>query len=202
MAAAANICAACTALLAPLFGTDSGYWRPLTIIYPIFMIVAGIWVYVDANERVGNGWLWGTIAFAVPPIGLPLYYILIALYGWQNSRQRSGPEQAGREQLERERKKLVMQGELERQKYLHDAEEHGGTLFNPAIGMGSKGQGFRHFTDARAEELIQERRYDEALAYLRDLYAVAREENDGRAADTYRSYIASLPGGRDLVKEL
>jgi len=189
-------------LLAPLFGTDFGYWRPLTIIYPVVMIVAGIWIYVDANERVGNGLFWGALAFAVPPIGVPLYYILVALNGWHNTRRRSHPEQAGREQLEAERKKFVMAGEIERQKYLHDAEERGGTVFNPNAGMGTKGQGFRHFRDERAEELIEAQRYDEALAYLKDMHMVARQEGDGRAADTYRSYIAGLPGGRDLVKEL
>ncbi len=68
--------------------------------------------------------------------------------------------------------------------------------------MGTKGQGFRHFRDERAEELIEAERYEEALAYLKDMYAVARQEGDGRAADTYRAYVAGLPGGRDLVKEL
>ncbi len=188
------------ALLAPLFGTDVGYWKPLMIIYPVFMVVAGIWVYVDANERVGNGCFWGGFAFAVPAIGLPLYYIMVIVYHIQGARGPSAQEQAERGEREKIRRKFVSQGELERQQFLDNAEQEGGTLYNPLTGMGSKGQGHKHFADQYAEELIQACKYEEAEQYLVDLLGVAKQENDGRAADTYTYYLSKLPGKKSPVE--
>jgi len=180
-------------LLAPLFSTDVGYWKPLIIIYPAFMVISGLWVYIDANSRVGNGCFWGALAFAVPPIGLTLYYGSLLVMALRNAHGPSGQDRAARAEQEQLRKKLVTQGEIERQKYLEHAETYGGTLFNPQAGMGQPQSGSKHFTDQRAEELIAQKQYEEAKRYLLDMQALASEEHDAVRRETYRYYLAHLP---------
>ena len=189
------------ALLAPLFGTDFSYWKPLTIIYPALMVVCGLWIYVDANSRVGNGCFWGALAFAVPPLGVPLYYGALLAMALRDARGPGAQERREREQREQLRKQLVTQGEIQRQQYLEQAQAHGGTVFNPQAGMGQREGGCRHFVDQHAEELIEGRRYEEASDYLIDMYALARNEQDGVRMDTYRYYLCRLPDGQKRLRD-
>lgn len=48
------------------------------------------------------------------------------------------------------------------------------------------------FTDHHVEELIEERSYDEAEKYLREMIAIARDEGDEKRIDTYRYYYDHL----------
>ena len=178
-------------LLAPLFSTDT-QWKPMILIYPVFMVVAGIWIYVDASERVGNGCFWGTLAFAVPPIGVPLYYLSL-LYMAISSSQRNREEDAQRQRMEEQRRRYVMQGDIERARDEAAWARDGGTRFNPAAGMGMQTRGFRYFTDNTVEELLQARRFSEARIHLEDMLALAREDSDTQRIETYRWYLAQLP---------
>lgn len=180
----------------------SGQWGPLKIIFPAVMVVSGLWIYVDAQTRVGNGCFWGALAFAVPPIGVPLYYIGLLVMNVRNTDPAFRGNRLERQQQEQERKRRVGMGDIERLREERERDEHGGTMFDPVSGISVSRTGFAHFSDAHAEELIEQHSYEQAWEYLSDLYRLARAEGDGRAQDTYRHYISQLPDGLRRLREL
>jgi hypothetical protein len=72
-------------------------------------------------------------------------------------------------------------------------------MYDPRTGLGSAPEGYPHFADSRAEALLAERRFDEALEYLLDLFTVADHDHDVRASDTYRHYLSRIPGGLEAL---
>jgi len=172
-----------------------GYWAPLKVIFPVAMVVSGLWIWVDANSRSGNGCFWGLLAFVCPPIGVPFYYISLAVVNSKGPGASARQRSAERREREQERKRLVMMGDIERQREQAEGAGQPGRLFDPAAGMARRSDGCKHFTDEHAESLITAGKHEEAWHYLRDMYELAREEDDGRRKDTYLNYIARLPEG-------
>jgi len=180
-----------------------GYWAPLKIIFPLVMIVSGIWIYIDAQTRTGNGCFWGALAFAVPPIGVPLYYIgLLTMHIRDNDPAFKRQRAEEKETAKKEHRRYKMMGDIERAREEQARKSLGGTMFDPASGIGINREGHKHFTDQRAEYLIQSLQFEAAWDYLADLFVLAREENDARSVDTYRYYIARLPDGLERLREL
>lgn len=167
-------------------------FAPLKLTYILAMPIAGLWIGVDAAGRFGNGWLWGSIAFACPPVGVPLYYALVIYQSIASSRVDKG-YLANREHQRSERRKHLMMGEIERQHYLANAEQSGGTLFQQPGGLAPRDGGVQHFRDERADELIALGKLDDAREYISDLLAVAREDGDPRRVETYKHYLSQLP---------
>jgi len=180
----------------------SGYWAPLKIIYPALMLVSGIWVYLDAQTRTSNGCFWGALAFAVPPIGVPLYYIGLLSMHIRDYDPAFKSKQQQNEMREQERRRRTAMGDIEKIREEQARDPDGGTMFDPLSGHSVSREGFKHFSDQRAEELLGEMKHEEAWDYLSDLYLLAREEGDGRAMDTYRHYISRIPGGLKRLKKL
>lgn len=179
-----------------------GSWSPLKIIFPALMVGCGLWIYLDAETRVGNGCFWGALAFAVPPIGVPFYYFCVLVMTIRNTDPAFRSRKRERQQQEQERRRLVMMGDIERLREERGRDDYGGTMFDAQSGIGISREGFRHFTDSRAEDLIEGQRYEQAWDYLSDLYRLARSEGDQRALATYRHYISRLPDGLKRLKEL
>ena len=180
----------------------SGYWAPLKIIYPVLMLVSGIWIYHDAQSRTSNGCFWGALAFAVPPIGVPLYYIGLLTIHIRDYDPAFKRRQEQDEMRELERKRRTSMGDIERIREEEARDPDGGTMFDPASGHSVSREGFRHFNDQHAEELLGELKHDEAWDYLSDLFLVARDDGDGRGMDTYRNYISRIPNGLKRLKKL
>lgn len=174
-------------------------FAPLKITYLLAMPVAGLWIGVDSESRIGNGWLWGSIAFACPFLGVPLYYGLL-LYLCIRDGRRNKELDAEHEQVREQTRRFKLMGEIERQQYLANAERSGGTLYGAQQEAASLGA--RHFTDERAEELLVRRQYEDAWDYLSDLYAVARAERDQHRTQTYLYYIGRLPDGAQRLRGL
>jgi hypothetical protein len=168
-------------------------FAPLKITYLLAMPVAGLWVGVDAETRIGNGWVWGSIAFACPPLGVPLYYGLLlaqALGNGRRNRELDAQQASSKEQ----RRRFTAMGAIEREHYLADAQASGGTVYGaPAPGAAA---GARHFTDERAEELLAAGDPAAAREYLTDMLALAREQGDSVREQTYRHYLSRLPESR------
>lgn len=165
------------------------------------MLVSGLWVYIDAQTRTGNGCFWGALAFAVPPIGVPLYYIGVLMMHLRDYDSTFRGQRKERESLERDRKKRVAMGDIEKQREEAAQLELGGTIFDPAAGLGVSRQGRQHFTDHNAETLLGEMKYDDAWGYLIELYHIACQENDLRAQDTLRHYISRIPDGLKRLRD-
>ncbi|MDQ7053275.1 MAG: zinc ribbon domain-containing protein [candidate division KSB1 bacterium] len=55
------------------------YFPRLFVMFPLFMLgltlLISIWVFVDAEKRGMNGWLWGLLAFVGSFIGLIVYLL-------------------------------------------------------------------------------------------------------------------------------
>ena len=165
-------------------------FAPLQITYLLAMPVAGLWVGVDSETRIGNGWLWGSIAFVCPFIGVPLYYGLLLYYAL-NTGQRNKQLDAERDSIREQTRRFNAMGAIEREHYMMVAEQAGGTLYGDSPTAATPNT--RHFTDQRAEELLALRRYDEAREYLSDLLALAKESGDRDREQTYRFYLEQIP---------
>ena len=174
-------------------------FAPLKITYLLAMPVAGLWIGVDAEMRIGNGWLWGCIAFVCPPVGVPLYYGLL-LYRSLSDGRRNKDLDAEQASLKEQRRKFNAMGAIEREHYLADAQASGGTLFGASPRAAEVSTA--HFTDERAEELLASGDHAAAWDYLADMHALAREQGDTARAQTYRHYISLLPGGVDRLRQL
>ena len=156
---------------------------------PLGMLAGAVWIWIDASERTDYGCVWAALALLFPLIVIPLY-IFMRFYATRPVSRRALAEH------ERERARFTdsrFPSDIDRTGYIRQAASGPGTLFNPA-GGGPAG-GYKHFTDHRAEALIEQARYEEALDYLLDLYSVAEANGDNRALDTYRHYFSLLPAG-------
>jgi hypothetical protein len=167
-------------------------FSPLKITYLLAMPVAGLWVGVDSEMRIGNGWLWGSLAFACPFIGVPVYYGLLLVQGLSAER-RNRDYDGERERIKEQSRKFKMMGEIERQQYLDGAERSGGTVFGAA--PEAMRLGAQRFTDQRVEELLSLRKHGEAQVYLEDMLALAVETGDVEREQTYRYYLGRLTRG-------
>jgi len=158
-------------------------------ILPLAGLFAALWVYIDAQERTDYGCLWAAFTFVAWPVVLPLYVVL------RICAARGAPAHV-REQQEREKeeaRRFRFGSEIEKARFLAEIDKPGGTIYQPPPEPGARAAA--HFTVERAERLISERRFDEAWEYLIELYSVALAEHNPWAQDTYRNYIARLPGG-------
>ena len=173
----------------------SGYWGPLKLIFPAAMVICGLWIWVDANTRTGNGCIWGAIAFACPPIGVPLYYISLAVINSRGPGAEARKRSAQRAVMEQERRRLTAMGDIEMMREREARADQPGRIYDPAAGMARPRDGRKHFNDEHAEQLLETRQHEAAWEYLVDMYNLAGEEDDGRRRDTYLNYISRIPGG-------
>ncbi len=173
--------------------TTSTQWKPFIMVYLMVMPVAGIWIYVDSSMRTGNSCFWASLAFACPFIGVPFYYISLLVLELHNSRGPDKVEREERERMEAKRKQYVMQGLVEREKDFEQAMQGGGTMFDAASGMGKQLDGFKYYTDHRAEELIEAQDFTAAKLYLEEMLGFARQDNDTERIETCRFYLNRLP---------
>ncbi len=174
-------------------------FAPLQITYLLAMPVAGLWIGVDSEMRIGNGWVWGSLAFVCPPLGVPLYYGLLLVKALGEGR-RDQAREAERSNLREMRRKFNMMGSIEREHYLAEAEASGGTVFGAPPAAAA--QGAPLFRDERAEELLGAGDAEAAWDYLSDMHALACEQADFARAQTYRYYIGRLPDGAARLKRL
>jgi len=152
--------------------------------------IGAIWVWADASDRTDYGCVWALLALFFPVFIIPLY-IFMRFYSERPVSRRAA------EQYERDRAQFAdsrFPKEIDRSPFLKQATRGSGTLYRPADTKAPTGH--KHFTDHRAEALIEQARYEEAHDYLADLYAIAQKDNDQRALDTYRYYFTQLPTGK------
>jgi len=159
-------------------------------------LLCAIWVLVDAYDHAEYPCLWFVMVAMFMPIALPLY-IFLRLYSARSASRRVRELRKN----EREAVPIVRFGsDIERAKYIEAAQGGAGTLFSPA-NLPKSEFGYAHFQVERAERMLGEARYEEAFTYLVELYQMARAENDPRAVDTYRHYIARLPQGLTWLQQ-
>jgi hypothetical protein len=163
----------------------------------ITMVVIGaFWVLVDAYDHAEYPCVWFVMVMLFFPLALPLY-IFLRMYSARSASRRV------REQRRQERDAVPMvrfASDIERAKFIEAAQGGAGTLFSPP-NLPKSEYGYAHFQVDRAERMIGEARYQEAFNYLVELYQMARDENDLRAVDTYRHYIARLPQGLTWLQQ-
>jgi hypothetical protein len=150
-----------------------------------------VWCIFDAFDRTDYGMVWLFFFLTLSPIFVPLYLIM-RFYSDRNVPAKT--VLAG--ELERERwRDFRIGSEIERAKFIEQAMQGGGTMYDPNASLHLSTEGYRHFSDQRAEELLQHGNSEDAWQYLSELYGIARADGDLRALDTYRHYICRIPGG-------
>lgn len=160
-------------------------------------LLAAIWIYVDASDHAEYPLMWALLAFFAWPVFVPVY-IFFRLY---SSRPVTARRQA---QLNRDRidpMRYRFASEIEKARFIEAAENGPGTMFDQVLGENVSGMGYAHFTVDRAERMLREQRYNEAWDYLTELYALALNENDPRAMDTYKHYILRIPESYQRFKQ-
>ena len=163
----------------------------------ILYVLLALWCAFDSFERTEYGMIWVFFFIVLGPIFIPIY-LFMRFYA---DRPVPARERLARD-LEREKwRDLRIAGELERARFVEQALQGPGTMYQPEVGLTIRPDGYRHFADERAEVLLNEQRHDEAWDYLIDLYSLARSEGDLRGMDTYRFYICQLPEGAALLAE-
>jgi len=175
-------------------------WLVFCIVAALIYGAALFWAVYDAFSRyeigcAGAGCLWPLVLLTFPP-ALP-FYIFMRLYT-----QRSVPRsEILKREYERAEAAQVPRfvSDIHKLRYLAAAEKSHGTMYDPRTGIGDAPAGYPHFADSRAEALLEQRRFDEALEYLLDLYSVAAKDGDVRGRDTYRHYLSRIPGGLDAL---
>jgi hypothetical protein len=159
-------------------------------------IASAAWVTWDSLQRTGEwGFLWGFLAFGCAPVVVPLY--LLTTY--KVDRPAPAWVQREREYEKEQVTKYKGMTEFDRVRFLEASAGGVGTLY-AGPGLRPSENGAKLFTDAHAEGLLGAKQYDEAFIYLYDLYALALEESDPRAEQTYKYYITQVPQGLDLLK--
>lgn len=82
---------------------------------------------------------------------MPLYYVGVLMMHIRDCDPTFCDKRQERESLERERKKHVAMDDIKKPRVESAQLELGGTLFDPAAGLGVNRQGYQHFTDHHAE---------------------------------------------------
>lgn len=185
--------------LVPHMSGDSA-WLVFSLVAALIYGAALFWAVYDAFTRyeigcAGPGCIWPFLLITFPP-ALP-FYIFMRLYSER------GVSRAIRLERDLERSEAAQVprfvSDIHKLRYLAAAEKTHGTMYDPRTGVGTAPEGYRHFTDSRAEALFNQRRFNEALEYLLDLYVVADHDHDARARDTYRHYLSQIPGGLEAL---
>src|SRR5690606_21450998 len=132
--------------------------------YILYFLAAGlllwltVWCIYDAFDRTDYGFVWLALFIMGAPIFIPLYLFM----RFYSDRPQSRQEMARRE-MERERwRDFRLSGDIEKAKFIESAARHGGTLYDPNAHLQRSNDGFRHFTDERAESMLTLSTFDEA----------------------------------------
>ena len=155
------------------------------------LFVACLLVYWDASNHSEYGWLWFAFCLFIPPVLL----VYVGMRLWSN--RGAGAKEEFKRKLEREQFKSRQLSEVDRLHFLTLAAEGSGTMYERA----DEHRGYRHFSDGRAETLIEAGQYGQAFEYLADLYAEAKTDGDGVRVDTYLYYINQLPDGPERLEQ-
>jgi len=152
-------------------------------------VVLGItaWAVFDAFERTAFGCLWLYLFIQFPVVAVLVYLAIRYATDRAYGQEKLVTPDFDQPTISR------FPTEIEKARFIEASSKYG-TMYEPEDQVWQP-QGFRHFTVERAEMLIREKRFDEAADYLHGLYGTAKAEHDHRALDTYRYYIAKLPGG-------
>lgn len=171
-------------------------WTDLFYLLGVVQLIAFFWAVNHAFDHTDYGVVWTSLFVLTGSLAVWVY-IALALYANRPYRGDSF-----KELLESKQGKLMSRfgSEIERARFIEAAESGPGTLYDPVQGVSEKPEGWQHFVDARAEELLASGRSDEAWQYLLDLFQLAEQENDPPRRDTYRAYIARLPGGTERLR--
>ena len=177
-------------------------WNAVFIVLGIGYFCLLFWAIFDAITQydigcAGMGCIWPLLFITVPPI--LLFYVFMRFY------QMRAPSRQLLLERQREEQGLPPAGrfasDIDKLRFLDAAERSHGTMYDPSMDHAAPPAGFRHFTDGRAEALLEQRRYDEAEPYLLDLHAVATAAHDVRSRDTYRHYLSLVPGGLEQLQQ-
>jgi len=177
-------------------------WLVVCIVIALLYCAVLFWACYDAMSRyelgcAGMGCIWPFLLITFPP-ALP-FYIFMRFY---SDRRVAGGVLRERELERAEAESLPrFASDIHKLRYLAAADKAHGTMYDPATGAGARAEGYPHFADNRAEALLKQRRFDEALEYLLDLYTVAAHDGDVRGRDTYRYYLSQIPGGLQALAQ-
>ncbi len=168
-----------------------------SIALALLWFVLTLILVMDAFTATEMGCVWLGLFVFLPGIS-HIVYIFMRLY----ANRGVDPRVLRERELERSKyPETRFPSEIQRAKFIEQAEKGHGTLYDPTAATFEGSAGFQHFKDNRAEALLREHRYEEAFEYLTDLLAVAVRDEDFRRRDTYRHYIQQIPGGAGLLKE-
>jgi hypothetical protein len=160
----------------------------------VCLVVLILWAALDAFERTEAGCLWLVLFVTIPFISLPIY-LFARFYADRPAMKGLHDERPEGTWVSR------FPSDFDKLSYIRQLGQSEGSALAPDNAMRITGRGYKHFTDSRAEALLEQRRFDEALDYLLDLYALAVRAGDARGRDTYLSYISGVPGGTVLLRE-
>jgi len=167
-----------------------GIWRVIDLVLVGVLFFAPliflVWIYNDADERYNSGCFWVVIILIFNWFGIIYYFVMRYFF---------------------ERKYSVPT--LDEKFPLHTS--HLGKFGRGIIGKSDRGSEDKktmhggpdwpdapEFRDYHAEDLIEQRKFDEAEAYLRDMAKIARADDDEKRITTYRYYYKKMT---DLRKE-
>lgn len=147
----------------------------LTLVLLVFLLplIALIWIYNDAEERYGEGCLWVIVILVFSWFGI-IFYLLMRFFTRRGETSQSFESRfptGGRDLGRLGRGVPGAQTYESREDKWPDAPE---------------------FRDYRAEELIDDEKFDEAEVYLKDMAAIARKEGNEKRITTYRFYYGKL----------
>lgn len=171
-------------------------WTDLLYLLAILQVIAFFWAVNHAFDHTDYGLVWVSIFILTGSLGVWVY-LAMALYANRPYRGDSF-----KELLESKQGQAMSRfgSEIERARFIEAASSGPGTMYDPVEGVGERAEGHQHFVDARAEELLGSGRTEEAWQYLLDLHQLAAQEGDPQRRDTYRAYIARLPGGTERLR--
>ena len=160
-----------------------GTWHilDLVLVFIVFLlpIIALIWIYNDAEERYNAGCLWVVVIVLFSWFGI-IFYFLMRYFtrGGETSQSYESRFPTGGRDLGKLGRGVPGAHTYEsREDNWPDAPE---------------------FRDYRAEELIDDGKYEEAETYLKDMAAMARKEGAEKRITTYRFYYGKL---KELMAE-
>jgi len=168
-----------------------GIWRVIDLVLVGVLFFAPliflVWIYNDADERYNSGCFWVIIILIFNWFGIIYYFVMRYFF---------------------ERKYSVPT--LDEKFPLHTS--HLGKFGRGIIGKSDRGSEDKktmhggpdwpdapEFRDSHAEDLIEQRKFDEAEAYLRDMAKIARADDDEKRITTYRYYYKKMTDSREAV---
>ena len=148
----------------------------IIIILVLLPWVLLFYIYNDAENRYGSGCMWVIIIILFGWLGIIAYFVMRYFFERPTTARRLGEQFP----VDTSHMGRLGRGVMGRTGGTGAREQK--TVF------GKESPTAPEFRDYRAEELIDEGKYDEAEKYLREMAEIAKREGDAKRVTTYRYY--------------